>query len=372
MLNVALALVPVVAFLLALQLMDSFKLVRPSSVAAAIVAGAAAALVSWGLHDPIQALTGTSDVHFSRYVAPIVEETLKAAFIVVLIVRRRIGFLVDAAVQGFAVGTGFALVENITYLRAVGEAPLLLWLVRGLGTAVLHGATMAIFGMVARTYFDRQPDRLWYVFWPGWLAAVAIHSTFNHVPLPPVAMTALLLIILPLLVMQVFQRSESSTREWVGAGLDLDMELLNLVQSEAFGFTRFGSYLRELRRSFPGPTVADMFCLLRLELELSVQAKAMLMAREAGLEVPVDEDLGSSLAEVEYLNASIGAHRDAGVEAADGLQPSRPVAPLPPPAGGHAGATQGAGTHAPADEPDEVVLRYGLAAFSLQPSAFGC
>ena len=31
-----------------------------------------------------------------------------------------------------------------------------------------------------------------------------------------------------------------------------------------------------------------MFCLLRLELELSVQAKAMLMAREAGLEVPVD------------------------------------------------------------------------------------
>ena len=34
-----------------------------------------------------------------------------------------------------------------------------------------------------------------------------------------------------------------------------------------------------------------MFCLLRLELELSVQAKAMLMAREAGLEVPVDDDL---------------------------------------------------------------------------------
>ena len=49
-----------------------------------------------------------------------------------------------------------------------------------------------------------------------------------------------------------------------------------------------------------------MFCLLRLELELSVQAKAMLMAREAGLSVPVDEDLGACLAELEYLNASIG------------------------------------------------------------------
>jgi RsiW-degrading membrane proteinase PrsW (M82 family) len=305
-LNVVFALVPVVAFLLALQLMDSFKLVRPGAVAAAIVAGGAAALACIPLHDYLVQAMGVTPVPFSRYVAPLTEETLKAAFIVVLVVRRRIGFLVDAAVQGFAVGTGFALVENVTYLGAVGDAPMLLWLVRGLGTAVLHGATMAIFGMLSRTFFDRQPDRLWYVFWPGWIAAVVIHSTFNHVPLPPVAMTALLLIILPLVVVQVFERSETSTREWVGAGLDLDMELLQLVQSEAFGFTRFGSYLRELRRSFPGPTVADMFCLLRLELELSVQAKAMLMAREAGVEVPIDEDLGACLAEVEYLNASIG------------------------------------------------------------------
>lgn len=306
MLNVALALVPVVAFLLALQLMDSFKLVSPTAVGAAIVAGAAAALASWGLHAPLQHLTGLTDLHFTRYVAPVTEETLKALFIVVLIVRRRIGFLVDAAVQGFAVGTGFALVENLTYLQAVGDAPVLLWLVRGLGTAVLHGATMAIFGMVARTFFDRQPDKLWYVFWPGWGAAVVIHSTFNHVPLPPVAMTALLMMILPLVVMQVFQRSESATREWVGAGLDLDIELLQLVQSEAFGFTRFGSYLRELRRSFPGPTVADMFCLLRLELELGVQAKARIMARNAGLEVPVDDDLHESLDEREFLRKSIG------------------------------------------------------------------
>jgi hypothetical protein len=52
--------------------------------------------------------------------------------------------------------------------------------------------------------------------------------------------------------------------------------------------------------------VADMLCLLRLELELSVQAKAMLLAREAGVDVPVDSDLESSLAEREYLERSIG------------------------------------------------------------------
>ena len=109
--------------------------------------------------------------------------------------------------------------------------------------------------MVARTLLRsaaRSPVRA--SSGPGWLAAVAIHSAFNHVPLPPVAMTLLLLIVLPLLVLVVFQRSERATREWVGAGLDLDVELLNAGASDAFGYTRFGTYLQELRARFPGPS----------------------------------------------------------------------------------------------------------------------
>jgi protease PrsW len=103
-----------------------------------------------------------------------------------------------------------------------------------------------------------------------------------------------------------FQRSERATREWVGAGLDLDIELLDLIRSELFASTRFGTYLDELRARFGGVVTADMFCLLRLELELSVQAKAMLLARDAGLELPVTADLRASLREFAALQASIG------------------------------------------------------------------
>ena len=76
----------------------------------------------------------------------------------------------------------------------------------------------------------------------------------------------------------------------MSGGLDLDVELLRLVLSEDFGQTRLGAYLDELRSRFPGPVVADMFCLMRLELELGIRAKGMLMAREAGLDVPLDEE----------------------------------------------------------------------------------
>ena len=305
--NIAVALAPVLLLLVLLQLLDSFKLVPLRSVIVAIAAGAVAAVACLSLHDALLARVHIDPRPFARYVAPVTEELCKAAFIALLLWRNRVGFLVDAAVQGFAVGAGFALFENIDYLRHLAGAGLDLWIVRGLGTAVLHGATTAVFAMIAKTLMDRRAGREALALLPGLAAAVAIHSGFNHLPLPPLAMTAVLLLVLPLVVIFVFQRSERTTREWIGAGLDLDLQLLDLVRSEDFTFTRFGQYLHELRARFGGPVVADMFCLLRLQIELSVQAKAMLLARESGLELPaVTSDLYDSFEEIEYLQSSIG------------------------------------------------------------------
>ena len=129
---------------------------------------------------------------------------------------------------------------------------------------------------------------------------------YNHFPLPPLIAAGVLVVGLPLLMTVVFTRSERVTRAWVGEGMDLDLELLRMLMSADFGTSRLGLYLRELRARFPGVVVADMFCLLRLELELAIRAKGMLMAREAGFEVPVDPAVVVSLRELEFLQASIG------------------------------------------------------------------
>jgi RsiW-degrading membrane proteinase PrsW (M82 family) len=304
--TIGIALVPVLVLLALLQLMDSFKLVKISSVLSTIAAGATVALVCLPIHEWLMDWSALDLTTFMRYVAPATEEALKASFVLLLFFRRRIGFIVDAAVLGFATGAGFALVENIDYLWHVSEAPLTLWLVRGLGTAVLHGTTTSVLAMVTKALIDNPRRPLLVAALPGLSIAVGVHSAFNHVLLPPLATTALLLLILPIIIVVVFQQSERATREWVGAGLDLDVELLHLVRSEYFAATRFGGYLQELRGRFGGVVVADMFCLLRLELELSIQAKAMLLAREAGLDVPVDDDLDAAVEEIAYLRASIG------------------------------------------------------------------
>jgi RsiW-degrading membrane proteinase PrsW (M82 family) len=303
---VVVALLPVSAFLLLLVLLDSFKLVPTVMLVRAFLAGGVAALLAQPLHTALLDATGLTSEAFARYVAPITEEILKALCLLYPLWKRQIGFLVDAAIIGFAIGTGFAVVENIEYLRALPESSEWVWIARGFGTAVLHGLTTAIIAIVAKSLGDRYPGRGALAVLPGLAVAIALHSVFNHALVSPVLEASMLIFVLPLVVMVVFGRSERKTREWVGDGLDLDVELLDLVRSAHFGTTRLGRYLDELKTRFPGPIVADMFCLLQLDLELAIRAKGLLMARDAGLQVPVDPAVKDRLAERAYLRKTIG------------------------------------------------------------------
>ena len=95
-------------------------------VCGAVVAGSCYLVNAWTLDR-----LGIELSPFSRYVSPIIEELLKGLVIVGLIRAHRIGFLVDAAIFGFAVGTGFALVENIYFLEIFEDAGIGTWIVRG-------------------------------------------------------------------------------------------------------------------------------------------------------------------------------------------------------------------------------------------------
>jgi len=66
------------------------------------------------------------------------------------------------------------------------------------------------------------------------------------------------------------------------------------------------SLLDALKEHFPGEVVADMLCLLRIQAELSIRAKGLLLAREAGLEPAVGADVRDRLTELRYLERSIG------------------------------------------------------------------
>ena len=306
-LHALLGLLPVCCFLAALVYLDSYKLVPLKWVIGTIVLGCATGVASYPLN-----MIGLQwfDVDFTvytRYVAPLIEEALKALVIWALMRENRIGFLVDAAILGFAVGAGFAIFENMYYLTILPDLKLGTWIVRGFGTAIMHGGATAIFAVIAHTMLEQYPTKGWAAMLPGLLIAAITHSVFNHFFFTPIINTALVLGILPLLFTLIFDRSDKALSDWLGAGFDADTELLELINSGELSTSKVGLYLQSLREKFEGPIVADLLCYLRLHTELSIRAKGLLMMRESGFVNKAGEQTRAKLEEMKYLEKSIGA-----------------------------------------------------------------
>lgn len=305
-LSLLISLLPVVAFLIALIVLDSYKLVRLRWVLYLILYGSVAAFVCLWVNTWIVHAFHIETRIYARYFAPIVEETFKASFLIYLIARRRIGFMVDASIVGFAIGAGFAIVENVYYFKFVSDPNLLLWIVRGFGTAVMHGGVTAIVGILSKYFCDRYGARRLGVFVLPMIFAIVVHSAFNHFFLPPLLSTIVLLVVLPLIVIVVFQASERGTRHWLGVRFDTDAELLEMINTGTVSRSRIGEYLDSLKSRFAGEVVADMVCLIRLHLELSIHAKGLLLMREAGFKAPEDQGVEERFEELKYLERSIG------------------------------------------------------------------
>ncbi len=271
-----------------------------------IVLGAGAAILSYPINVAGLRWLGIDFIPYTRYASPVVEEALKASILLVLVRHNRIGFLVDAAIFGFAVGAGFAIFENLFYLEALPNTQMGTWIVRGFGTAIMHGGTTAIFAIVSETLAGQNPTRGYAIYLPGFLGAVVAHSIFNHFFLAPVINTLLVLVSLPLLLAIVFQQSEKSVSDWLGAGFDADTELLKLINSGEFSSSKVGLYLRSLMDKFEGPIVVDLLCYLRLHTELSIRAKGLLMMRESGFMDKTGEETKAKLEELKFLKSSIG------------------------------------------------------------------
>jgi len=305
-LGVVASLPPVFLFLGALILLDSYKLVTLRSVVWAILFGCGIAVVALGVNEVILSASWMKRMVYVRYGAPIVEECAKALYIVYLLKTKRIGFMVDAAIYGFAIGAGFAVIENVYYLWSLPDTNFLVWLIRGFGTAVMHGGTTAIFAVMSKSISEVKSARLLPAVVPGLVIAVGIHSLFNHFLLPPVISTVSDLVVLPSILVIVFRQSEKATSHWLGTGFDSDVEMIELINRGNVSSTNIGVYLQALQDKFTPEVVADLLCYLRLYLELAIQAKGILLMRQAGFDVTPDPSIREHFNELRYLEQSIG------------------------------------------------------------------
>jgi len=304
--RVIFAFFPVALFVCSLLYIDSYKLVKMKTLVRVLVCGGIAAMASYVINQKILEAFSLDHRTLTHVVAPAVEEALKLIPVLFLLRTKRIGFVIDAAIAGFAAGAGFAVVENLYYISVLVDSNLGFWVVRGFGTAVMHGGTTAIAAMITKALYQRRETEPLLLVLPGFLIAFLIHSLFNRFLVSPLISALAVTVILPPLMVFVFAQSERYVQAWLGSGFDLDADLLKAIRSGDFASTRPGRYLQSLRDHFDGAVVADMFCYLRLSAELSIRAKGVLMLRENGLPVTKDAETAAKLTEMKYLKKTIG------------------------------------------------------------------
>lgn len=306
LIKVPLGLLPVLVLLLTLVYLDSYKLVRLHFITGIIVSGCLIATAAYYFNGFLLESLDMEFKPYARYVAPLVEEMVKGVIIVYLFRASRIGFLVDGAIAGFSVGAGFALVENLYYLHLLPDAKVGVWIVRGFGTAIMHGGVTALFAVMAQTLSERHTRSGLLIYLPGLLVAAVLHSIFNHFLISPILSALGTLIAVPTILMVVFDKSTRVMHAWLEVDFDADEQVLSAIREGDFRHSKAGRFLLDLRDRFGGLMVADMLCYIRIHTELAIRAKSVLIAREFGEEVKTGQDIKDKFSELPALQRSIG------------------------------------------------------------------
>ena len=305
--KIVISLIPVVLFLGLLLFFDSFRLVNRWILIICLLWGVVTASMSLVGNTLLTSFFPLSFDTLSRYVAPFTEEILKMLILIFLISRHRIGFAIDAAIYGFAVGSGFAFTENLIYLLQLGpeQSNLWIWISRGVGTAVMHGGVSAIAGVIL---VNRLTDsrNLLQPFLLAVVIAYLIHALYNAFLISPLFSALAVIIIVPVMLVIVFSLGEQNLKRWLDVGMDAEVGLLLMINRGKFSKTRAGTYLLSIKDHFPKEVVVDIYCFMALYLELSVKAKSMLLLKENDLPLPMDPHIMDKLHELDQLKKQIG------------------------------------------------------------------
>jgi protease PrsW len=317
-----LALVPVLVLLAIFTWLDAFKLMRMREIFFLLALGGVAAIASYPVSGRLLDQLPIGFSTYSRFVAPWIEEAIKALVVIGLFWFNRIGYKVDAVISGFAIGAGFSVVENIIYLTIFPEYGAGTWLVRGLGTAVMHGTTLAILAAVAHEFAERESreqasdfqfNLLWFV--PGYLIAVALHTAFNQFPDRPMLAMMGAALFAPVALMAIFHFGTAEAERWLTSERAEHQEQLDALKAGQWPKGTSGQRIAAIARRLDPESAKRVRRYWELQAWLVVQAEQAMIEESAGDARIDDEAVRAAFAELAGLRQALGKSTFSAVKA---------------------------------------------------------
>ena len=300
------ALLPVIVLVVVLFRLDSHRLLGTHFIVRIFLAGCLSAIACSWINAFALEYIALDFARYTRYVAPLIEEAAKASILVYLFRINRIGFIIDAGILGFTVGAGFSFVENLYYLHMAHDAHYGVWVVRGFGTAIMHGGATALFAIIAETMTMRHLKMNPLLYIPGLIVAFLLHAIFNHFPISPILSTVVTLLILPTILFLLFERDTASIHKFLELDFATHKRLLRQIEHGEYTGCEAGRFLLDMQTKLSAPVAAEMQEYFRLHTELVLSAETILLGREQGIDVEIGTQIRDRLERMHKLEDHIG------------------------------------------------------------------
>src|SRR6476619_856556 len=309
----AVALIPVLVLLALFVWLDAFALMRLKEVLLLLLLGALGALAAWPVSGRLLDTLPIGFSFYSRFVAPWIEEAIKAVIMIALFRMNRIGYKLDAVIAGFAIGAGFSVVENIIYLLHFPDYGAGTWLVRGFGTAVMHGATLAVLAAIAHEFAEREireaasefDFRLWW-FIPGYLVAVALHMAFNQFPDRPLIAMLGSIVVAPLVLIGIFHFGTREAERWLVAELAEHRAALEALRNGRWPDGKAGEKIGALASRLDEEGAKRVRRYWELQTWLVAEAEETMMEEATGDAEFSQQQVRAAFAELDGLKRALG------------------------------------------------------------------
>jgi len=279
--------------------------------------GWVAFFIALQVNNPILAqfqLAGIAPVLFYTIVTPIVEEIAKSSILVYFVRRSDFTYFVDGAIYGFAVGTGFAVIENLFYLTGPGATDgLPVALSRAFSTSLMHGSASALVGIsLGRLKFGRGWSRILSLLL-GWAGAMALHSSFNNIVSRMEGAFALVLVVViglggVALVAAFIFWGLSEERRWLRETLKLDVGVSRHESSMVQKMEDLDTLLAPITERFGAEKRKQVEAFLRLEAQMGLKSKARAMTNDAKLSNQLDDEIANLRQQMDQQRQQVGLH----------------------------------------------------------------
>ncbi len=316
------ALIPVLVLLGVFVWLDAFKLMSVKEVLVLLVLGGVGAIAAYPVSGRLLDALPIGFSSYSRFVAPWIEEAIKAAIMIALFRMNRIGYKLDAVISGFAIGAGFSVVENIIYLTIFPNYATGTWLVRGFGTAIMHGTTLAILAAIAHEFAERETrasaadfdfNLMWFI--PGYGIAVALHMAFNQFPDRPLIAMLGSILIAPVALIAILSFGTAEAERWLKAEYADHRAQLDAHRAGRWPDGSAGKKIAALANRLDAESRNRMRRYWELQAWLVAEAEETMIEEAEGDAVFDPAQIRAAIAELDGLRRALGRSTFAALQA---------------------------------------------------------